>query len=99
MRRIQIPGLANPVVQFVLGLAILGAVTGGFFHFAFHLTTVALTYLVVIMAIAIFGGVIPAFALVAVATGLLAYYFAPPIFSFAVASPEEAVALVAFVLA
>jgi two-component system, LuxR family, sensor kinase FixL len=99
MRRIQIPGLAKQAAQFVVGAASLAAVTAAFFGFGFHVTSVALAYLIVIVVVCLFGSVIPALALIVVATGLLAFYFAAPIYSFGVASPEEAVALLVFVLA
>jgi K+-sensing histidine kinase KdpD len=98
MKRTQIPGWWNPVIQFVLGAAILAGMTAVFFQFGFHLAIVAPAYLVLIVGVSLLGGVIPALGVTILATGLLAYYFADPIFSFAVASAEEAIALLAFIL-
>ena len=47
----------------------------------------------------LFGHIIPALAVTIVAAGLLAYYFAEPIFSFYIASTEEVVALAVFLAA
>jgi K+-sensing histidine kinase KdpD len=80
VKRIQIPGFANPAVQFLVGAAILAVATGAFFQFRFHLASVVLAYLVVIVLVALFGSVIPALALIVAATGLLAYYFAANFF-------------------
>jgi PAS domain S-box-containing protein len=85
-------------MQFVLGGAILAGMTAVFFQFGFHLAIVAPAYLVLIVGVSLLGGVIPALGVTILATGLLAYYFADPIFSFAIASTEEAVALLAFIL-
>jgi two-component system sensor kinase FixL len=86
-------------MQFLVGVTILAVLTAASFQFGLNQTSVALIFLMAIGLVSLSGYIIPALAITIVAAGLLAYYFAEPIFSFSIASTEEVVALAVFLVA
>jgi signal transduction histidine kinase len=63
-----------------------------------NLSSQTLLYLVTVVLVALVGGLLPALAAAVAAAVLLDHYFIPPLDDFAVADPDNVVALVAFVL-
>jgi two-component system sensor histidine kinase KdpD len=61
------------------------------------LSSVGLLYLVVVIAVALIGGLLPALTCAVAATLLLNYYFTPPLHSFTISDHNNALALVVFV--
>ncbi|GAA1246441.1 hypothetical protein GCM10009609_07390 [Pseudonocardia aurantiaca] len=57
-----------------------------------------LLYLLAVVVVALVGGLVPALATAIAASLLLAYYFIPPLHTFAIVDANEVAALVAFVL-
>ncbi|WP_346278054.1 DUF4118 domain-containing protein, partial [Pseudonocardia sp.] len=63
-----------------------------------NLPSQTLLYLLVVVVVALVGGLVPALAAAVAAAVLLDHYFIPPLNDFAVADPDNVVALVAFLL-
>jgi signal transduction histidine kinase len=63
-----------------------------------NLPSQTLLYLLAIVVVALVGGLVPALAAAVAAAVLLDHYFIPPLYDFAVADPDNVVALVAFLL-
>jgi two-component system sensor histidine kinase KdpD len=63
-----------------------------------NLTSDLLIYLLVVVAVALVGGVYPGIAAAIVASLLLNYYFTPPIHRFTIATHDNVIALAAFVV-
>jgi signal transduction histidine kinase len=82
------------------GLVVLPLLTLGLTQLrdSVNLPSQMLLYLLVVVVVALVGGLVPALGATVAAAALLAYYFIPPLHDFAVADPDNAVALVAFVL-
>ncbi len=94
-KRLQRNGIGYGVA--LLGIAALSAVLAPL-HLVVSITTAALAYLLVILLVATVWGSRP--ALVASALGMLClnFFFLPPLYSFAVADPQDWVALAAFLI-
>jgi GAF domain-containing protein len=63
-----------------------------------NLPSQTLLYLLAVVVVALVGGLVPALAAAVAAAVLLDHYFIPPLYDFAVADPDNVVALVAFLL-
>jgi signal transduction histidine kinase len=63
-----------------------------------NLPSQTLLYLLSVVVVALVGGLVPALAAAVVAAVLLDHYFIPPLYDFAVADPDNVVALLAFLL-
>jgi GAF domain-containing protein len=63
-----------------------------------NLPSQTLLYLLAVVVVALVGGLVPALAAAVAATVLLDHYFIPPLYDFAVADPDNVVALIAFLL-
>jgi two-component system sensor histidine kinase KdpD len=63
-----------------------------------NLTSDLLGYLLVVVGIALVGGVYPGLAAAVVASLLLNYYFTPPIHKFTISAHDNVIALVAFIV-
>jgi two-component system sensor histidine kinase KdpD len=81
----------------LLGLPALTAVLYGVHH---HMTlpTEILLFLLMVVAVALAGGMWPAVTAAVLGFGLLNYFFTPPIHTLTVARPENLVALTVYVL-
>jgi PAS domain S-box-containing protein len=84
------------VAQCLAGSITLALVTFVCFRFRLNLATAAVLYLIVIVLLSLQGSFLLSAVFSLVAIGCLAYFFAPPIFSFRVNDPLEAVAILAF---
>lgn len=81
----------------VAGLPVLtAALVGAREHL--HLPSVLLLYLLAVVAIAVLGGIIPAFAAAVGAFFLANWFFTPPFHRLTIDATEDVVALVAFVI-
>jgi two-component system, OmpR family, sensor histidine kinase KdpD len=85
-------------VRFGLVAAATGVVTAIDFRLHVNPTTVALTFLVVVLLVSAYWGLRYALVLALVATGAFNFYFLPPIGTFRIADPQNWVALVAFLV-
>jgi len=63
-----------------------------------NLPSQTLLYLLAVVVVALVGGLVPALAAAVAAAVLLDHYFIPPLYDFAVADPDNVVALGAFLL-
>ena len=66
------------------------------FQLGLDLATTAFLYLIIIVLLSLQGSFLLSAVFSLIAVGCLAYYFAPPIFSFQVGDPLNAVAIIAF---
>jgi two-component system sensor histidine kinase KdpD len=88
------------VWQWVLALLIPAAITAALLPFAgvVSLTTVLLLFLLGVVAASLVGGVTLAVATALVAGVAANYFFVPPVRTFTIAQPENAFAIIAFVI-
>jgi len=84
------------VAQYVSGSIALALLTFVCFRFRLDLATTAVLYLILIILLSLQGSFLLSAILSLIGVGCLAYYFAPPIFSFHVSDPLNAVAIIAF---
>jgi C4-dicarboxylate-specific signal transduction histidine kinase len=66
------------------------------FRLRLNLATTALLYLMIIVLVSLQGSFLLSAVLSLIAVGCLSYFFTPPIFSFRIADPLDAVAIAAF---
>jgi two-component system sensor histidine kinase KdpD len=105
MTRSRLPSLASGLSRRRQALAVgvtavaLAALTPLFAHVRPDLTlfSVGLLYLVVVIAVALIGGLVPALTCALASTLLVNYYFTPPLHSFTIADHNNALALVVYV--
>jgi PAS domain S-box-containing protein len=83
---------------FLLGLVSFATVTGLYFWLDAPLVATAFTYLVVLLLLSLVSNLASLIVLSFVGVGCLSYFFAPPIYSFRVAYPQDLVAISAFVI-
>ena len=84
------------VAQWLSGSIALALVTCVCFRLGLDLVTTACLYLVIIVLLSLEGSFPVSFVFSLIGVGCLAYYFAPPIFSFHVSEPLNAAAIFAF---
>ena len=84
------------VAQCLSGSVALALLTVGCFRVGIHLATTVCLYLIVIVLLSLQGSFLSAAVVSLIAVGLLAYCFAPPIFSFRASLQFEVVALLVF---
>lgn len=91
--------LASGVHRFVLALGMVAVITL-FYSRVFHVnvTTVALTFLLAILAVSTVWGIAVSVAMSVAAVLAFNYYFLPPIRTFTIADPQNWVALFAFLV-
>ncbi len=93
------PRLVDRVMQLGVSLAIVAGVTAAFRRLVeVNETTVALTFLLAILAVSALWGLAVAVVMSLVAVVTFNFYFIPPVGSFAVADPKNWVALAAFLV-
>jgi PAS domain S-box-containing protein len=98
MMRNQFTRIWNPAVQFFLGSTALALVTLVFFWLHVDLASTAFGYLIVIVLFSLMGSFTASALLAIMSVAGLAYFFAPPIFSFRIDNSEHIVVVVAFLL-
>ena len=74
----------------------MALVTFIYFRLRLNLATPALLYLTIVMVLSLYGSFVLSVAFSLIGVACLAYYFAPPIFSFRVDDPFNVVAIVGF---
>ncbi|HWM78638.1 MAG TPA: ATP-binding protein [Methylomirabilota bacterium] len=84
------------VAQYLSGGIALALLTFVCFRIGLDLATTAVLYLILITLLSLQGSFLLSAILSLIGVGCLAYYFAPPIFSFHVSDPLNAVAIIAF---
>jgi len=84
------------VAQYLSGSIALALLTFVCFRFQLDLATTAFLYLIAIALLSLQGSFLLSAVLSLIGVGCLAYYFAPPDFSFHVSDPFDAVAIIAF---
>jgi two-component system sensor kinase FixL len=84
------------VAQYLSGGIALALLTFVCFRLGLDLATTAVLYLILITLLSLQGSFLLSAILSLIGVGCLAYYFAPPIFSFHVSDPLNAVAIIAF---
>ena len=90
--------LPRAVAHVGLGLSALTLVTLVCFRVGCGVTPTAFLYLVVILALSLVSSLIPLAALSVLAVVSLNYFFVPPIFTFTVENPQDAVVLGTFLI-
>jgi len=93
------PRLVDNALQLAVSLAIIAGITAAFRHLVeVNETTVALIFLLAILAVSALWGLAVAVIMSVVAVLTFNYYFIPPVGSFTVADPKNWVALAAFLV-
>jgi PAS domain S-box-containing protein len=82
----------------LLGLVSLATVTGLYFWLDVPLVAAAFTYLIALVLLSLVSSLSSLIVLSFVAVGCLSYFFAPPIYSFRVDSPQDIITISAFVI-
>ncbi|MEW1863550.1 ATP-binding protein [Streptomyces sp. NPDC088194] len=88
--------VAGPVSGLVLPLALTAVLAGN--RGSLNLTSEALLFLLAVVGVACFGGVVSAVVASVTASLLLNYYFIPPVGQFTIAEPNNILALAVFVV-
>src|SRR5262249_2973412 len=89
----------NPAAQFFLGTFALAVVTAACFFLQIDLAATAFCYLVVILLFSLVASFLASGLLPLVAIAALAFFFAPPIFDFRMAEPQDRMVILPFLLA
>jgi PAS domain S-box-containing protein len=82
----------------LLGLVSFATVTGLYFWLDAPLVATAFTYLVVLVLLSLVSNLATSIVLSFIGVGCLSYFFAPPIYSFHVDSPQDLITISAFVI-
>ena len=98
MRRRLTNRLLRDTVPLLLGVIALGLLTALCFWLDFRAISAAFAYLILIVLFSLTGGFLAPLVLSLLAVGCIAYFFAPPIFSFKVYNQEDIIAMIAFLL-
>ncbi len=89
-------GFWHAVAQYLSGSIAFALVTFACFRVGLNLATTACLYLIIVVLLSLQGSFLLSIVFSLIGVGCLAYYFAPPIFSFRVSDPLNAVAIIAF---
>ena len=96
MNHSQTFGFSRSAAQLLVASIALALLTFVCFRLRLHLATTVCLYLIVIVLLSLQGSFLLSAVVSLIAVGCLAYYFAPPIFSFRVSDPFDAVAIITF---
>ena len=91
-------GLWRVVAQFLSASMAIALITFVCFRLRLNLATTAFLYLIIIVLVSLHGRFLLSAVFSLIAVGCLSYYFTPPIFSFRVDDPLDAVAIAAFLV-
>src|SRR5580704_5988671 len=94
----QIATFRGSAAQCFFGIIALTSVTFVCFRLKADLATTAFIYLAVIVLLSLFGSYFASVFLITMAVAGLAYFFAPPVFSFAIDLPQDIALVIAFLL-
>ena len=92
----QIATFRGSAAQCFFGIIALTSVTFVCFRLKADLATTAFIYLAVIVLLALFGSYFASVVLISMAVAGLAYFFAPPVFSFAIGLPQDIALVIVF---
>jgi PAS domain S-box-containing protein len=91
-------GLLREARYLLLGLVLLAALTGLYFWLDASLVSAAFSYLVILVLLSLVGNLSSSIVLSFIGVCCLSYFFAPPIYSFRVALPQDLSTIIAFVI-
>ena len=91
-------GSWHTAAQCLLASIAIALLTFVCFQLQFNLAAAAFLYLIIIVLLSLKGSLLSSTAVSLIAVGCLAYYFAPPIFSFRVNDPFNLLAIITFFL-
>ena len=91
--------LLHHLLQLLLGLIALAAVTGAYFWLNLPLVSAALTYLILIVLLSFVSSIPSLLALCFVAAACLDYFFTSPMLSFRIDHPQDITAIATFFIA
>jgi PAS domain S-box-containing protein len=91
-------GASHEAVRFLVGLVGLTLLTALCFWLDFRVISAAFAYLILIVLLSLSGGLYSLIALSFIAVGCLSFFFAPPIFDFRIAYPEDVITVTAFLI-
>ena len=94
----RISSFKRSAPQLTLGSIALAAVTLTCVYFQAHFAAAAFAYLLVVLLFSLMGSFIASSALCIVAIAALAYYFAPPAFSFRKEFPRDVAGVGSFLI-
>jgi PAS domain S-box-containing protein len=94
----QIATFRGSAAQCFFGIIALTSVTFVCFRLKADLATTAFIYLAVIVLLSLFGSYFASVVLITMAVAGLAYFFAPPVFSFAIDLPQDIALVIVFLL-
>jgi len=94
----QIATFRGSAAQCFFGIIALTSVTYVCFRLKADLATTAFIYLAVIVLLSLFGSYFASVVLITMAVAGLAYFFAPPVFSFAIDLPQDIALVIVFLL-
>jgi PAS domain S-box-containing protein len=97
--KFQTASFKNSAAQFFVGGIALAAVIAACFFLHVGLAAAAFSSLAVILVFSLISNLLASALLAVVSVAALAYFFAPPIFEFRVAEPQDRMEIVAFLLA
>ncbi len=95
-RAARLASLKKTVYRYVLALAAIGFAVFAYRHLPVNPTTVALTFLLIVLSVASRWGLTIAITTAVAATLAFNYYFLPPVHTFTIAETQNWVALFAF---
>jgi K+-sensing histidine kinase KdpD len=90
--------LPQDLLQLLLGLTGIAAVTGVYFWLQLPLVSAALTYLIVIVVLSFVSSIPLSLALCVVAAACLDYFFTSPMLSFRIEHPQDATGIATFLM-
>jgi two-component system, sensor histidine kinase and response regulator len=99
MHHIQKHQIWRAVVQCVSGVIAVALITLVCFRLQLHEATATCLYLLAIVLLSLQGNFFVSAVVSFIAVGCLDYFFVPPLFSFTVTDPSDAVAFIAFLTA
>ena len=97
-RRISTQNLSRSVLHYAVAMGTLAVAVVIYRRLPFNPTTVALTFLLIVLAVASRWGLTIAITTSIAATLVFNYYFLPPVRTFTIADPQNWIALLAFLL-
>jgi two-component system sensor histidine kinase KdpD len=89
----------NPIVIWIAALGSIAVVTAGGSALRLNSNTVGFAYLIVVLLISVWGGLLAGTVSSVIATLCYNYFFFPPLYTFTIENPANWFALVAFLVA
>jgi two-component system, OmpR family, sensor histidine kinase KdpD len=89
----------NPIIIWIAALGSIAVVTAGGSALRLNPNTVGFAYLIVVLLISVWGGLLAGTVSSVVATLCYNFFFFPPLYTFTIENPANWFALVAFLVA